>query len=77
MSAAIRVRAVRAVRAKTEAIVSALDEFVSEFVSGFPCNTIGHKWVEIPKTLRKSQYSDGERLRFKCERCSLVGGFSS
>ncbi len=44
-------------------------------VSGFPCNVIGHKWVEVPETLRRSARNDGSRLRFRCHRCGMVGGF--
>jgi hypothetical protein len=44
------------------------------FVEGLPCNVIGHKWVEIPKSLRLTKYSDGRRMRFKCSRCNMIAG---
>jgi hypothetical protein len=47
------------------------------FLSGFPCNITGHKWLEVPETLRRSARSDGSRMRFQCHRCGIVGGFSN
>src|SRR5262245_59385078 len=47
------------------------------FIAGFPCNVAGHKWVEVPETLRRSGRSDGRRIRFSCHRCGMVGGFGS
>lgn len=47
-----------------------------EFLGAFPCNLIGHRWVEIPQSLRRSARSDGWRLRFACSRCSQQGGFT-
>lgn len=47
---------------------------VGAFIEGFPCNVIGHHWVEIPRSLRRSTVSDGHRMRFKCSRCFLMGG---
>ena len=46
-------------------------------IEGFPCNVIGHHWVEVPRILRRSARSSGERMRFRCSRCSQVGGFSN
>jgi hypothetical protein len=46
---------------------------VGEFIEGFPCNVIGHYWVEIPQPIRRSK-NDGHRMRFKCSRCVLMGG---
>jgi hypothetical protein len=50
---------------------------VEELVEGFPCNLFGHHWVEVPQGLRRSARSTGERMRFRCSRCFLVGGFSN
>ena len=47
---------------------------IGGFVEGLPCNVIGHKWVEIPKALRRKQFEDANRLRFKCSRCGVVAG---
>lgn len=43
-------------------------------VENFPCNVIGHRWVEIPRALRRTNRNDGRRMRFKCSRCGLVAG---
>ena len=50
---------------------------LQDFIEGFPCNVVGHRWVEIPESLRRSAKSDGSRMRFQCSRCSIVGGFSN
>jgi hypothetical protein len=47
---------------------------IGSFVEGLPCNVIGHRWVEIPKALRRSKLSEGRHLRFKCSRCGMVAG---
>jgi hypothetical protein len=43
-------------------------------VGNFPCNVIGHKWVEIPRALRRIKFSDSRRMRFRCSRCGLIAG---
>jgi len=48
-----------------------------EFLDGFPCNIVGHHWVEVPELLRRSKRSDGRKMRFKCSRCFLTGGFTN
>ena len=48
-----------------------------DFLEGFPCNLIGHRWVEVPEALRRSVRNDGKRLRFKCSRCYMTAGFSN
>jgi hypothetical protein len=52
-------------------------EAVVEAMQDLPCRLLGHHWVEVPPSLRRSARSDGERMRFRCTRCSLVGGFSN
>lgn len=47
---------------------------VSSFVEGLPCNVIGHRWVEVPRALRRTRHDDGRRLRFKCSRCGMHSG---
>ena len=47
---------------------------VGEFIEGFPCNVIGHYWVEIPRPLRRSKANEAHRMRFRCSRCFLMGG---
>jgi hypothetical protein len=49
----------------------------NSWIGDFPCNIIGHHWVEIPKTFRISATSDGSKMRFKCSRCYLIAGFSN
>jgi len=51
-------------------------EFVAD-LGGLPCRIIGHNWREVPEMLRRSANSDGKRMRFKCSRCYMVGGFSN
>jgi hypothetical protein len=47
---------------------------VGGIVTGFPCNVIGHHWVEIPMTVRRSSYGLARHLRFKCSRCRMTTG---
>jgi hypothetical protein len=47
---------------------------IGSFVEGFPCNVIGHRWVEIPRSLRRSKFDGGKRMRFKCSRCGMSAG---
>jgi hypothetical protein len=47
-----------------------------EFADGFPCNLLGHKWVEIPRSVRRTQPGDPARIRFACSRCSLPADFT-
>lgn len=44
-----------------------------EWFVALPCTLLGHKWHEVPRSLRGNQ----ERMRFQCKRCSLMGGFSN
>lgn len=57
---------------------STVSSSFTSFLSGFPCNIIGHRWVEVPEILRRSLYrgrvTQG-RLRFRCSWCSMTGGF--
>lgn len=46
-------------------------EALAAFVDGFPCNTFGHRWVEVPELLRRSATGDGKRMVIKCHRCYL------
>jgi hypothetical protein len=62
-------RVARATYPAREAVVEAMEDL--------PCRLLGHHWVEVPHSLRRSARSDGERMRFRCSRCSLVGGFSN
>ena len=44
-----------------------------DFVAGFPCSFIGHRWVEVPR--RRGQ--PGPRIiRFACGRCSQPADFT-
>jgi hypothetical protein len=53
-----------------------LHEFAGE-LGDLPCRILGHHWVEVPELLRRSSHSDGKKMRFKCSRCYLTGGFSN
>jgi len=50
---------------------------VGEFIAGFPCNVIGHHWVEIPRPLWRSRVDHRRRMHFKCSRCLLNGQFTN
>jgi len=47
---------------------------VGELVDGFPCNVIGHRWVEIPDPHGRRE---GRKIRFRCSRCSMTAGFTN
>jgi hypothetical protein len=47
---------------------------VGEFIGGLPCNVIGHRWVEVPDPARRKA---GKKMRFKCSRCYMSGGFTN
>jgi len=52
-------------------------EAAGHVLEELPCRVLGHHWVEVPQTLRRSSRSDGSKLRFRCSRCFLVGGFTN
>jgi hypothetical protein len=47
---------------------------IGDFIEGLPCNVIGHRWREVPDPLRRQA---GRKMRFKCSRCFLTGGFTN
>ena len=47
---------------------------VGEFVDGFPCNVIGHRWVEIPDPRGRRER---KKIRFRCSRCAMTAGFTN
>jgi hypothetical protein len=47
---------------------------VGEFIGGFPCNVIGHRWIEVPDPGRRKE---NRKMRFRCSRCSMSAGFSN
>jgi hypothetical protein len=47
---------------------------VGEFIEGLPCNVIGHRWVEVPDPQRRQA---GRKMRFRCSRCFMTGGFTN
>ena len=55
----------------------ARDEHLADVFTQSLCWLIGHKWREVPRALRVSVYSDGNRVRFSCSRCGLAGGFTT
>jgi hypothetical protein len=42
---------------------------VGEAIDGFPCNFIGHRWVEVPDPRRRR---DRRRMRIRCKRCLMT-----
>ena len=54
-----------------------LRESVSDFIAGFPCNVIGHRWLEVPSSHLSARARTAHRMRFKCSRCFLTAGFSN
>ena len=47
-----------------------------DFLAGFPCTLIGHRWVEIPQARRRKVYIDSARIRFECSRCHRNADFT-
>ncbi len=47
---------------------------VGEVIDGFPCNFIGHRWVEVREPARRRQ---GNKMRFRCSRCLMTAGFTN
>jgi hypothetical protein len=47
---------------------------VGEFVDGFPCTFIGHRWVEVPDAMRRRE---GRRMLFRCRRCFMTATFTN
>lgn len=47
---------------------------VGGFIDSFPCNVIGHRWVELPDPRRRRE---GRRMRFRCARCQMRAGFTN
>jgi hypothetical protein len=47
---------------------------VGGFIQGFPCNVIGHRWVEVRDARGRRE---GRKMRFKCSRCSMTAGFTN
>jgi hypothetical protein len=47
---------------------------VGEFIGAFPCNVIGHRWIEVPDPRRRRE---GRKVRFTCSRCSMSAGFTN
>ena len=52
-------------------------EAARDFLEGFPCNVVGHHWTEVPRGLQSRRERHSGRMRFKCSRCYLTGGFSN
>lgn len=46
---------------------------IAEFFDAFPCNLIGHRWREVPRSFRGRQTT----MRFQCSRCHRIGGFTN
>ena len=55
-------------------------ESVDEFLDGLgdlPCRVLGHRWVEVPASHLSRRAREAHRMRFRCSRCFLMGGFSN
>jgi len=50
---------------------------VGEFVASFPCNVVGHHWVEMPRPLWRSRGNEGRKMHFKCSRCLQQAEFTN
>jgi hypothetical protein len=50
---------------------------IGALVAGFPCNVIGHHWVEIPRARWRSSTSGDRRMHFRCSRCQRTGEFTN
>ena len=49
---------------------------VGPALADLPCRLLGHDWWEVPESLRRGPSNrKGERKRFQCRRCSLLGDF--
>lgn len=46
-----------------------------EFLGGLPCSAVGHKWTEIPPSLRSKSERAAGKIPFVCRRCSIRSGF--
>jgi hypothetical protein len=42
-----------------------------------PCYLLGHHWIEVPATHLSARARGEGRMRFRCGRCFLMGGFSN
>jgi len=47
------------------------------FLEGWPCNTVGHRWVEISPGLRSRAERASGKVPFKCGRCGIRAGFQA
>jgi hypothetical protein len=57
--------------------IRATRETFDALADGFPCSLIGHRWVEIPPSLRSTKSRATGRVDFGCARCSQRAGFTS
>lgn len=73
-TAVFRERRRRDLRGRVARATYPVRSAVGEFVEGLPCNVIGHRWVEVPDGLRRHTV---HKMRFKCSRCHLSGGFTN
>jgi hypothetical protein len=48
---------------------------LGEFASGFPCNVIGHRWIEVRPGF--GGVAAQGKMHFKCARCALSAGFTN
>ena len=55
---------------------SGVDEFL-DGLGDLPCRVLGHRWKEVPASHLSARARDAHRMRFRCARCHLMGGFSN
>lgn len=51
-------------------------EFLGD-LGDLPCKVLGHHWREVSPTHLGARDRQRGRMRFRCTRCFLMGGFSN
>lgn len=46
-----------------------------ELLGGLPCSVLGHKWTEIPGSLRSARSRTSKQMEYQCRVCSAHAGF--
>lgn len=57
-------------------IRSGIDELL-DGLGDLSCRIIGHAWKEVPASHLSARAREAHRMRFRCSRCHLMGGFSN
>ena len=64
----------RNLRSRVARVTYPVRSAVGEAIDGFPCNVIGHRWVEVPDPRRRHEKT---KMRFRCSRCFIHAGFTN